>query len=520
MIDLDRVPDEPGCYLFRDAHDIVIYVGKAKSLKKRVRSYFQTKEHDQKTQHLVQDISSLDFFVTANEVEALVLENNLIKKHQPRYNVMLKDSQRYAYIHVTAERYPRLLVARDRAGKGTYYGPFVSAEQRDNVLKALRTAFGIRTCRTFRSRPCLRYHIGLCSAPCGGMVTREAYLERVHRAERYLRGSTAELVTALKGEMGVSASSQHYERALALRDQIRALSALDERQNMERSRRHDEDVVNMSTREGTAYAMVFTVERGMVIGKCEYVFEEREGALDTFVKQYYATHPPPREVILPAPLVDEAIGPYLSQLRGSPVRVVVPKRGKKRELLDLVTKNIEARFFMQRDMVEDLGTSLRLPTLPRVIECFDISHTGGTYTVASMVQFRDGSPDKSGYRRYRLGTVEGVDDYAAMNEAVGRRYRRLQSEGAPLPDLVVVDGGKGQLAAAREALASAGVRLPVIALAKREEEVFVPGLPDPVTLGRTSKALKLLIQIRDEAHRFAVAYHTLLRDKGMIRDGA
>ena len=165
MIDLDRVPDEPGCYLFRDAHDIVIYVGKAKSLKKRVRSYFQTKEHDQKTQHLVQDISSLDFFVTANEVEALVLENNLIKKHQPRYNVMLKDSQRYAYIHVTAERYPRLLVARDRAGKGTYYGPFVSAEQRDNVLKALRTAFGIRTCRTFRSRPCLRYHIGLCSAP-------------------------------------------------------------------------------------------------------------------------------------------------------------------------------------------------------------------------------------------------------------------------------------------------------------------------------------------------------------------
>ena len=517
-MDLSILPDAPGCYLFKNERDDVIYVGKAKSLKKRVRSYFHGNGHDAKTVALVSEIRGYDFIVTSTEVEALVLEHNLIKKHQPHYNVQLKDSQRYGYILVTDERYPRLVVARDKVRKGTYYGPFVNAEQRDDVLKALRTAFGIHTCRTFKKRPCLRYHIKLCSAPCASMLSHEEYLLNVEKAERFLKGRGQELVRELEEAMQAASAEQRYEKALTLRNQVSALRALESQQMVERTQAYDEDVINVTIEDGTAYVMVFHVEKGILLHKHEYVFEYQDGLFDAFIKQFYAEHPIPREIIVPFEPDDGAIIAYLTELRAGSIRFHVPQRGKKKALLDLVSKNIEAKFFTQKQMVQELGTELRLARPPRVIECFDISHTSGAYMVGSMVQFRDGSPDTGQYRRYKIRDVAGIDDYLAIKEVVTRRYERLKREGAPLPDLIVIDGGKGQLSSAYDALVRLGLRTPVISLAKREESVFVPGRNEPLPIPKKSKGMNLLIQIRDEAHRFAITYHKLLRGKGMVLD--
>ncbi|TAJ43847.1 excinuclease ABC subunit UvrC [Methanofollis fontis] len=516
MIDYSVFPEAPGCYLYMDDAGRVIYVGKAKNLKRRVSSYFTRGGHDPKTERLVESIRSADYIVTGTETEALILENTLIKRHRPRYNIDLKDSRSYAYIHLTEGPYPRIGIARQARGKGEYFGPFVSAKERDYVLNVVKKTFGLRSCRRMPKRPCLRHHIGTCTAPCIGAIDEAGYRERIDRARSVLRGRTGDLIASLRADMQRASDDLEYERALELRDEIAAVEHLAARQRMVRRTDHDEDIIASMVKDGTVYLMLFAVIKGTLTDKQEYVFPESEGYFEEFLVQYYGERTPPKEVIL-AEAIDPALEAYLGERRGSRVTVTVPQRGDKKKLLDLAIKNIEITFFGDHLKLQALGRALHLPEPPNVIECFDISHLSGTAMVGSMVQFRGGRPDRQNYRRFRIRDVEGIDDFAAIAEVVRRRYTRLKEEGGEFPDLIIIDGGKGQLGAAMAELKRLDTRIPIISIAKREEEIFVPGFPHPIPIGRDEKASLFVQEIRNEAHRFAITYNRLLRKKAMIQ---
>ncbi|WP_440955196.1 excinuclease ABC subunit UvrC [Methanosarcina sp. Mfa9] len=515
MIDLEALPHLPGCYLFKDEEGGVLYVGKAKDLKKRVSSYFQKRDHDPKTENLVRAAKGLDFIVTNTEVEALLLENTLIKKHWPRYNIALKDSKRYACIHLTDEKFPRIRLARKRVGGGDYFGPFVSARERDYIYEVVRKTFQLRTCKRMPKRACLRYHMGVCSGPCIGNISVEDYREKVKRAASVLKGNIRELMESLETEMRELAAKQQFELAMELRDEIAALEFLQEKQNVERQKKHDEDILNYLVKDNTVYLMLFKVYKGTLEDKQDYVFAYGGDFLEEFLVQYYSENEPPGELIVPEPL-DESLEDFLAHVKGKKVKVTVPKQGEKKELLDLAGKNVEIGFFGDRKKLEALQQKLSLPKAPNVIECFDISHLAGTSTVGSMVQFRGGRPDKHNYRRFKIQSVEGIDDFASIAEVVRRRYTRLLEDGHEMPDLIVIDGGKGQLSSAFQELRKLRVRVPIISIAKREEEIYVPGLKSPLPIKKEEKASLFVQEIRDEAHRFAITYNRLLRQKALI----
>ena len=513
MIDTASLPENPGCYLYSDEAGTIIYVGKAKNLKKRVSSYFTKKDHDAKTRSLVARIASVDVVVTDTETEAFLLENTLIKKHQPKYNIDLKDAKRYAWIELTRDEFPRLVIARRASGDGTFFGPFVSAAERDHVLKVAKKVFHLRTCKKLPKRPCLRRHMQSCSAPCTGTVSPAEYGENVKKAALLLKGKSHELLDELRQEMAACSAAEEYERALVLRNEIAAIGHLADRQHVERRREYDQDVIAYQVTGGKVYLTAFNVECGSLSNKQEFTFDAGEDFFEEFLVQYYSEREPPAELILEHE-TGPALAEFLSLKKGKHVDVIVPQRGEKRQLLDLAKKNLEIAFFRDTLKGAELGTALRMAPPPSVIECFDISHLSGTAMVGSMVQFRDGRPDKSNYRRFKIRTVEGIDDFASIAEVVKRRYKRLTDENAPFPDLVIVDGGRGQLSAACEALASLGAEeQPVIAIAKREEEIYLPGEALPLRLDKKSIALRYIEEIRDEAHRFAIAYHRLLRKK-------
>lgn len=528
MIDLRSIPNKPGCYLFKDSDGHIIYVGKAKDLKKRVSSYFQKKDLDPKTALLVSHIESADFIVTDSEVEALILENNLIKKNRPKYNIDLRDSKRYAYIQLTAEDFPRLLLARRRDEKGKYFGPFVSAEERDYVLSVLIKAFKLRTCKRLPKKSCLRQHIGLCSAPCVGGITKGDYAETVSVVESVLNGKTSEITKSLRSEMEKESNRLNFERAQDIKNQIEAVGYLGERQKMERSREYDEDVLNYLIKKSKVYLILFNVARGILENKQDFEFDYYPDFLEDFVMQYYSENKIPKEIIVPEAL-DPALAELLGERRGkvvgnrgtNKVIMTVPSRGEKKQLLELVAKNIETTFFGSEKKLVDLKEKLNLggldlESLPSVIECFDVSHLSGTSNVASMVQFRNGRPDKSNYRRFKIKGFMGADDFRSIGEVVRRRYSRLIEEKSQMPDLILIDGGKGQLNAATAELEKLGLKIPTISLAKEFEEIYAPGRVEPIRLSERSDALKLLQEIRDEAHRFAISYNRLLRKKKLI----
>jgi excinuclease ABC subunit C len=518
MIDISTLPKCPGCYLFKDINSIIIYVGKAKNLQKRVSSYFNKSQKDQKTQIMVSQIHSFDFFATKNEFESLVLENNLIKKHSPKYNINLKDSKRYAYLEITGEEYPRLILVRENrptTKKGKLFGPFVSGLARVEISEFLTRTFHIRTCRRMPKRACLRHHLKLCDAPCIGKIQKEAYKENIMRAESILSGKTRETIQMLQSEMEAAAKAKLYEEAIDARNIIDSLRWLDEKQNMERSIQYDEDIINYLVKDNVVYLLLFNVKRGILERKQEFSFELCEDFQEEFLVQYYSENSIPKEIILPEP-VDDSIKEFLSQKKGSDVSVTVPMKGSKKELIDLAKKNIEINFFADEKKLAELKQALGLPGIPSVIECFDISHLSGTSTVASMVQFRNGKPSKENYRRFRIRTVAGIDDFAAMAEVVGRRYSRLKRENSAFPELIVIDGGIGQLNAATDRLSELGIKIPVISLAKEYEDVYIPGIKFPLPIDKKSPALMLIRAIRDEAHRFALGYNRLLRKKAIF----
>ena len=512
----DNLPELPGCYLYKDKEGKIIYVGKAKDIKKRVLSYYSKRILDEKTKSLVENVADVEFFVTANEVEAFLLESNLIRKHQPKYNIDLKASSRYAHILVTDEQYPRLLVARNKEIRGRVYGPFVSAEKRDLILKSLKTSFQIRTCSRLPKKSCLRHHLGLCCAPCIDNIGEAEYNERIKRIESFLKGNTDSLIKELTKEMLSASDKRQFEKARELRDQIFAVKSLSERQKVELEKSYDEDIIDFLVRDGIVYLILFNINKGVLTTKREFSFDYHEGFLSEFITQFYAENKLPKELILRRELPDKGIRAYLESLRNGPVTITVPKKGDKLGLLNLVKENIEVSFFTYNKMLSAARDELKLTDIPRVIECFDISNISGTYTAGSMVQFREGIPDKSNYRRFRIRTFMGIDDFAGIYEVVKRRYYGQLIGRKEMPDLILIDGGRGQLDAGLKALQELGLKIPMLSLAKRLEEIYVPGLSHPLRLRKDSKALKLLIQIRNEAHRFAINYHKLLRSKGML----
>lgn len=514
---LADVPHSPGCYLYKDGDRTIIYVGKAKDLRKRVSSYFQKRDHDPKTAKLVATIADVEYIVTGTDEEAYLLENSLIKRHQPKYNIDLRDAKSYAYIELTREAFPRIGIARRAKGSGQFFGPFVSGKERDYVMTVVKKTFKLRSCRSMprNNRPCLRFHIGNCTGPCAGKVTAEAYARQCSQAEAVLKGKTAELAESLTAEMSRYAATMEFEAAMRCRDVITAVTHLAGRQYVSRQKDHDEDVIQYLAAEGMVYLMVFHVYTGTLGGRDEFIFEETDGFFEEFLLQYYSDHAAPREVILPEEM-DASLAEYLGTVAKRRVLLTVPKQGEKMKLLDLARRNIEVVHFGDEIRVEELRKALHLADAPKVIECFDISHLSGTDTVASMVQFRNGKPDKKNYRRFKIKTVDGIDDFASMAEVVRRRYSRLIAEEKELPDLILIDGGKGQLSAAKRVLDELEADVPVISLAEREGEVFVSGVPFPLQFGKKTRANMFLQEIRDEAHRFAVEYNRLLRRKRVV----
>ncbi|PIO00427.1 excinuclease ABC subunit C [archaeon CG10_big_fil_rev_8_21_14_0_10_43_11] len=516
MIDLKLLPTDPGCYAYKNTDAAIIYIGKAKNLKKRVSSYFTKTHEDPKTKALVNETADIELFVTSNEVEALILENNLVKQHQPKYNILLKDARSYAYLLVTDETYPRLLTSRKKDARGSLYGPFVSGEYRELVRKLLVNSFKLRTCKRLPKRACLRYHIGLCNAPCEAKETRHEYDSRVETVKHFLKGNVNALKKELKNEMHEQSHTQHYEQAKTIRDQLHALEYLEVRQNVEQKRNYDENVMNFVREDNTVHMIVFTLNKGVLATKQEFSFPHSEDFLDEFIKQYYAENPIPSRILIPHPLADKTIQIYLTHVRGANVRIHIPQRGSRKELLDLVKRNVEVSLVKENYRVTDLKEKLELNFNPVVIEGFDVSHTQGTYVVGSMVRFVNGTADKTGYRRFKMRSYQSNDDFQGIYEIVKRRYTRLKAESKQYPDLILIDGGRGQLNAAIKALREINAHIPLVSLAKQEEELYMPGKPEPLRLDKKSDGLRLLMNVRDESHRFAITYHQLLRKKGFI----
>ncbi|MGH2785818.1 MAG: excinuclease ABC subunit UvrC [Actinomycetota bacterium] len=553
-----EIPDQPGAYLFKDAQGRVIYAGKALSLRSRLSSYFQDPDAlHPRTAAMVESAADVEWIVVANEVESLHLEYNLIKTHRPRFNVRYRDDKSYPYLAVTLdEEYPRAMVLRGKKRKGVrYFGPYAHAYAIRETLDLLLRTFPVRTCsqgvfdRCRRiNRPCLFYDIGKCAAPCVGHVDAEQHRGIADDLVAFLEGRFEPVLERLDQDMEKASGDLEYERAARLRDQLASVRKAIEKQTVVSDRNEHFDMVALAEDELEAALQVFFVRAGRMVGRKGFVVDKVEeldtpGLLASFLRDLYMTEEEiPREILVPViPADAEVLKAWLADRRGGRVDFRIPQRGEKRTLLETVAQNANESFVQHKlkrrsdfaaraKQLNALQAALGLPEAPLRIECFDISNTGPTEVVASMVVFEDGLPKRSDYRRFKIRWVEGQDDFASMAEVIRRRFLRYLAERDQPPDksrkfayppnLVVVDGGKGQLNAAVGVLAELGVQeLSAIGLAKRFEEVFLPGRPDAISIPRGSEALYLLQHIRDEAHRFAITYHRMLRDR-RVRESA
>ena len=530
---LKLLPTNPGVYLMKNEQAKIIYVGKAINLKNRVKSYFQSsKNHSPKVKSMVEKICDFEYIITANEIEALILECNLIKKYRPKYNISLRDDKTYPYIKVTLnEDYPTVSITRKILKDGAkYFGPYTSAGAVHEVLNLLKKLFQIRSCRQMNTkRPCLEFHIKRCLAPCTGRVAKSEYREMIKSLCLFLEGRNEVVLKELTNRMQIAAENFQFELAAKLRDQVLAIEKISAKQNIIIGS-SDQDIIGLARKADEACIQIFFIRSGKMIGRDHFLLNGTEDETDSallnaFLEQYYnkATFIP-KEILLPAEIENEEIlSAWLSQKKNGKVSFGLPQRGVKKEMVLMANDN--AVVVLEEQMIKnsagleqtvgamkDLGRYLRMEKELKRIECFDISHIQGSETVASMVVFSNGAPDKQEYRRYKLKSVEGKpDDFKSMQEVVGRRYR--QSDGI-MPDLIIIDGGKGQLNSALEIIRALGhYQIPVVGLAKQFEYVFLEGQSEPVILPPNSKALYLIQRIRDEAHRFAITYHRKLRHK-------
>lgn len=531
---LQQLPQSPGVYIMKDANKRIIYVGKAIVLKNRVRQYFQSnKNHSAKVISMVNRIADFETIMTGSEIEALILECNLIKKHHPRYNISLRDDKTYPYLKVTLlEDFPRVIVTRHIKKDGSrYFGPYTNVGAVKESLKLLRKSFPLRTCKNMNvDRPCLEYHIKRCFAPCVGKIGKKAYAEMVSSVVLFLDGKNDILEKSLQQQMEKAAANLQFEMAASLRDQLASVRKTIEKQKI-MTGEGDQDAIGMARSGRGACIQVFYIRNGKMTGRSHFILknseeETDEDVLTAFLQQYYnQTSSLPREVLLPCGIKEQSLlESWLTKEYGSKVEVNIPQRGVKKDIIKMAEENAEKYLkdeeerILREDAktmgaVKELGKYLRLVHLPKRMECFDISHIQGSETVASMVVFENGEAKKSDYRRFKIKSTEGKpDDFMSMREVTKRRYEKLDE--GEMPDLIIIDGGKGQLSSALEIIRGAGhLTVPVVGLAKQFEYIFTEGESDPVILPRRSDALYLVQRIRDEAHRFAITYHRKLRGK-------
>lgn len=533
--EVKKLPRLAGVYIMKDAKGRIIYVGKAKNLSRRVRSYFSKKPDSPKTRALVRRVKRLEYVTTENEVEALILECNLIKENRPTYNVRLKDDKRYPYIKLTmGERFPRLIMVRNIENDGSeYFGPYTDAGAVRRTLAIIGEIFPLRRCSNARfnsstERECLYFQLGKCAAPCTGRIERDEYMELVDRVKLFLSGKSDRLTRLLEKRMKELSSSRRYEKAASVRDQIRAINKISERQIAFEPGGGDQDFVALAREKEKYCAVLMKVREGRILSSETFLLpysagKDRAGMLDSFIKLYYhSASDIPGEIFLQDRLFEEKlVSRWLSGKTGRKVVFKVPVRGKKKRLLGMARRNALLKLLqsssVRRDDIRILGELkkvLGLKTTPLRVEGYDISNLHGFEAVGSMVTFSDGKPDKSGYRHFRIRTVEGIDDYAMIFEVISRRFRNIGGSNIPLPDMILIDGGRGQVNAAAEALRGRGIQdIPVIGLAKRKEEIHIFGEKRSVKLPRHSEALKFLQRVRDESHRFAVKYHRKIRSR-------
>ena len=530
-----QLPLSPGVYMYKDAGGRVIYVGKAKSLRLRVRSYFNDDRlGDVKTGTLISEAVDVDYILVDNEKEALALENNLIKQWQPRFNILLRDDKTYPYIKLTAEKYPRVYVTRRLRKDGTYFGPYFPGNLAHRLVHFIHRHFLVPSCKVdltrYHPKPCLQYHIHRCLGPCvEGLTTDDAYARAVRDVRLFLEGRHGDLAAQLRARMEAASQVERFEEAGSLRDLLATVEELDERQKMAAAKGDDIDIFAVYAEPPLVALNVFHLRNGQIVDRREYFWEDQEvfdepQFFSALLKQIYLDQRyVPAIIHVPVDFEDrEALEELLSEKRNRKVEIHTPQRGQKKAMLDLVETNakhsFDARFRVlkpsSRAIQEAVQDALNLPEPPKRIECFDISHIQGTDKVASMVVWEDGRMKKSDYRKFIIRTVVGNDDFASMREVVTRRYSRLQQEGQPMPGLVLIDGGIGQLHAAADALEAIGIiNQPLASIAKREEIIYVLGQEDePIVLDRFSPILHLVQSIRDEAHRFAVTFHRTRRN--------
>ncbi|QPB59675.1 excinuclease ABC subunit UvrC [Enterococcus faecalis] len=524
---LALLPDQPGCYLMKDKNGTIIYVGKAKILKNRVRSYFRG-SHDTKTERLVSEIDDFEYIVTESNIEALLLEINLIHKNNPKYNIMLKDDKTYPFIKITNEKYPRLMITRKvLKDKALYFGPYPDVNAANETKKLLDRLFPLRKCNPSQKTPCLYYHLGQCLCPYAFDVDPQVYKDMVEEIKGFLSGGHTEIQDRLQEKMAYAAAHMEFEKAAEFRDQIKAIETVMTRQKMTNVDLIDRDVFGYAVDKGWMCVQVFFVRQGKLIERDVSIFpfyDDASEAFLTFIGQFYQEneHFVPKEVLIPDDIDKESVEALLA------TKVLQPQRGEKKKLVKLASKNAAVALNEKFDLivrkqertigaVEKLGNAMNIPT-PIRIEAFDNSNIMGTNPVSAMVVFIDGRPAKNEYRKYKIKTVQGPDDYASMREVIYRRYSRVLKEGLPFPDLILIDGGKGQVDVAKDVLANQlGVDIPVAGLAKNDkhktsELLFGPNL-EVVPLERNSQEFFLLQRIQDEVHRFAITFHRQLRSK-------
>lgn len=516
----NSIPQLPGCYLMKDANGNVIYIGKAKNLRKRVTSYRYSK--DSKTKSLVSEINDIEYIVTDNQVEALILEAQLIHHNHPKYNIDLKAGLRYAFIKITNEKFPRLLLARKIAKDGNYFGPYPSGESRTWLAKSAINLFKLRTCKKIPSKACLRYHLDYCSAPCIKQIEEAEYNQAIKDAERFLKGDYNILINKIRKLMYECAEKEKFEKAKIYRDQLFALEKLEE-QKLSTPKEYDQDIINFIILDNEIIFQLFQFHKGIISGRKEYSFDLQKiilgddvypvindkaiQALQDFIHQYYSSFNIPREIILPEVLPKQQITiDYLTKISGHKVELTVPIKGLKFKLLYMVKKNLILKAETQGSQLHELGQILRLPIFPNVIACIDVSTLAGTNSVGSLVQFVNGHPYKNGYRRFQIKGVDGIDDYAMLSEIVLRFGKRIKKGLENKPDLLIVDGGRGQLNTINETLNKLDLDIQTISLAKKFEEIYTNWADTPLRLPNNNRILHLLQFIRDEAHRFAIKY--------------
>lgn len=515
----DNLPNKPGVYIMRDNTDTIIYIGKAKSLVKRVKSYFREKLDRPKTQILMSHFHSLEYIITNSEKEALILEANLIKKHRPRYNIQLKDDKRYPYVKITDEEYPRLVITRNVTKNGVYFGPFTDVGSVKRTVKFLKSLFKIRTCRNMNG-PCLNSQIDLCYAPCDGRISKKQYSEIINKIDLFFQGKYSVIVKNLKKEMLEAADNEEFEKAAVIRDQISSIEEIMEKQFVELANDDlDQDVIAMALNKNEVIVIIMPIRNGKIVGRDDFLmssskYDSASEVMFAFIQQYYGyNRHVPKQILLEDDIDEkDLLEDWLSDLRGNKVKIKVPQKGVKLRLVKMAKKNAEIIKHQKKNMdnsLMELKKYLKLEKVPHVIEGYDISNISGKFAVGSKVSFKDGKPNKKMYKRFKMETP-GPNDFAMMEELLTRRLKMIDKD--PEPDLIVIDGGKGQLGMACGVLEKLNlIHIPIIGLAKEFEEIYLPNSKRPIIIPKNNIALHLLQQVRDESHRFAITYHRKLR---------